>query len=209
MLWFNFDVRAFAGGYDFQVIGGAEDIAWILYYSDVPQNCVGGFNAGLSGDCSQLTYYTCGTNFTGWAAQSFNTPIFDKTTNLYLLVWDQGFSKGDVPSDNFSINFKARFGCGENCAMYTNGAPVLTCNPDGSYKVLINVVGTSTTVNVTAPGSTSIVTVPNPLTFTDLDPGPPANVNAGTVTVTYPAGVDYNITLDATGNGPNCGNIIV
>ena len=47
VLWFNFDVRAFAGGYDFQVIGGNEDVAWILYYSNNAQCCVGGFNPGL------------------------------------------------------------------------------------------------------------------------------------------------------------------
>ena len=120
VLWFNFDVRAYAGGYDFQVIGGNEDIAWILYYSNTPQNCIGGFNPGISGNCNSLSYYTCGTSFGGWASQAFATPIFDKTTNVYLLVWDQGFSKGDVNSDNFSVIFKARYGCGENCAFYTN-----------------------------------------------------------------------------------------
>ena len=80
VLWFNFDVRAYAGGYDFQVIGGNEDIAWILYYSDTPQTCVGGFTPGISGDCNSLTYYACGTSFNNWAAQPFSTPIFDMTT---------------------------------------------------------------------------------------------------------------------------------
>ncbi|HJW29407.1 MAG TPA: hypothetical protein VJ508_09155, partial [Saprospiraceae bacterium] len=207
VLWFNFDVRAFAGGYDFQVIGGNEDVAWILYYSNTPQCCLGGFTPGISGNCNSLTYYACGTSFNNWASQPFTTPIFDMTTNVYLLVWDQGFSKGNTNDQDFSINFKARFGCGENCAFLTNGAPVITCQSNGSYTVFQNVVGTSTTVTVVAPGSTSIVTNPDPLTFTDLSPGPPTNVNSGTVTVTYPSGVNYNITMTPSGTGTTCNPI--
>jgi len=207
VLWFNFDVRAFAGGYDFQVIGGNEDVAWILYYANNAQCCVGGFTPGLSGNCNSLTYYTCGTSFNNWAAQSFSTPIFDLTTNVYLLVWDQGFSKGNTNNQDFSINFKARNGCGESCSFLTNGQPVITCAQNGTYTVFQNVVGTSTTVTVVAPGSNSIVTNPSPLVFTDLDPAPPANVNSGTVTVTYPVGVNYNITMTPTGTGSVCNPI--
>ncbi len=111
VLWFNFDVRPFAGGYDFQVIGGPDDVAWVLYYSDNPENCVDGAT-GLSGDCSNLTYYTCGTNFNGWAMQEFLTPIFEITSNVYLVAWDQEYSRGEDNDDDFSINFKAQYGCG-------------------------------------------------------------------------------------------------
>ena len=106
VLWFNFDVRALAGSSEFQVIGGPDNIGWALFYSNDPTNSnTGGPNGDLSGDCSDISYDQCGTNFTGWSDTPFSTPNLGDETNYYLMVWDQ--DGGD-----FSINFKARNGCG-------------------------------------------------------------------------------------------------
>ncbi|MFN0212860.1 MAG: hypothetical protein ACKVT2_01285, partial [Saprospiraceae bacterium] len=201
--WFNFDVRPFAGIYDFQTIAtGNYDLEWALYYSTA-STCGAGGN-GLSGDCKKLSgLIACGTNFTGWSPQPFITPIFNLPTNLYLVVWKKDATNGS--NDDFDFTFKARFGCGDVCSLFANGAPSFICNPDGSYTVVQNLNGTNTTVTVTAPGSTSIVTNPSPLTFTTADAMP--NVNTGSVTVTYPAGANYNITMTPSGNGSYCNPI--
>ena len=189
--WLNFDVRPFGGLYEFQTLAtGSGDIAWALYYSG-GFNCTNGTN-DLSGDCDQLLgLLFCGTTFTGWAQQPFITPVFNLPTNLYMAVWKLGAT--DSTNDDFTYSFKARYGCGELCYFSTNGDPVVNCNPDGSYTVVQNVYGNSTTVEVTAMGSSSISTSPSPLTFTTTNTIP--NVNQGTVTVTYPAGINYNITM--------------
>ncbi|MCB9332798.1 MAG: SprB repeat-containing protein [Lewinellaceae bacterium] len=209
VLWFNFDVRAFAGGYDFQVVGGMDDIAWILYYSTDQTNCLGTYTPGLSGNCNSLAYYTCGTNFTGWANQQFTAPIFDKTTNVYLLVWDQGFSQGNTTDDDFSVTFKAQSGCGEtqDCALFSNGIPEISCNPDGSYTVTQELYGLNTTVSVSAPNATTIATSPDPLVFTNLGENPA--VTSGSVSAIFPPGTDYEITLTPAGSGENCNPIII
>ena len=198
--WFNFDVRPYAGIYDFQTIAtGSYDLEWALYYS-LGSTCSTGGN-GLSGDCANLSgVIACGVAFTGWSPQPFVTPVFNLPTNLYLVVWKKGATNSS--NDDFDFTFKARYGCGDVCSIFLEGAPVVTCNPNGSYTVVQNLNGTNTTVTVTAPGSTSIVTNPNPLVFTTADAVP--NVNTGTVTVTYPAGVNYNITFTPSGTGTYC-----
>ncbi|HEY3385444.1 MAG TPA: hypothetical protein VGK46_02975, partial [Saprospiraceae bacterium] len=198
--WFNFDVRPYAGVYDFQTIAtGNYELEWALYYS-LEDTCGIGTN-GLSGDCAVLSgVIACGTDFTGWSPQPYLTPIFDLPTNLYLVVWKKGAT--DSSNDDFDFTFKARFGCGDFCSLLFDAAPIVTCNPDGSYQVVQQLNGTSSTVTTTATGSTSIVTDPSPLTFTTADAIP--NINTGTVTVTYAAGVNYNITYTPSGEGPFC-----
>ncbi|MEY3195305.1 MAG: hypothetical protein RIQ78_1402, partial [Bacteroidota bacterium] len=189
--WLNFDVRPFGGLYEFQTLAtGNGEIAWALYYSG-GFNCTNGAN-DLSGDCDQLLgLLFCGTTFTGWAQQPFITPVFNLPTNLYMVVWKLGAT--DSTNDAFDYTFKARYGCGELCYFATDGEPVVNCNPNGTYTVVQHVYGNSTTIDVVAPGSSSIVTNPSPLTFTTTNTIP--NVNEGTVTVTYPAGTNYNITM--------------
>jgi uncharacterized repeat protein (TIGR01451 family) len=197
--WFNFDVRPFAGIYEFQTIGTGEDLNWALYYSTV-HTCGTGAN-GLSGDFEQLSgLVACGISFNGWADQPFVTPVFNQPTNLYMVVWKKEAT--NASDDSFDFTFKARNGCGDLCSLTAEGDPVVTCTGDETYTVVQNVFGTSTTVTVSAPGSTSIVTNPSPLTFTSAIAVP--NVNTGTVTVTYPVGVDYDITLTPSGTGSFC-----
>src|SRR5688572_3454825 len=182
--WFNFDVRPFAGIYDFQTIAtGNYDLEWALYYS-TGQTCGTGGN-GLSGNCAQIgPLLACGIDFNGWSPQPFVTPVFNQPTNLYLVVWKKDATNSS--NDDFDFTFKARYGCGDLCSIFFNGPPTITCNPNGTYTVVQPLNGTNTTVTVTAPGSTSIVTSPSPLTFTTADAMP--NVNQGTVTVVYPQG---------------------
>ncbi len=105
ILWLNFDIRAYSGGFDFQVIGGPDNIGWALFYTNAPTSATNADD--LSGNCEDLTYDVCGTNFTsGWAPDPFFTPDLSNPTNYYIMVWDQ--NGGD-----FSINFKARYGCGD------------------------------------------------------------------------------------------------
>ncbi len=109
--WFNFDVRPYAGTYDFQTIAtGNYELEWALYSSAAP-TCSNGAN-DLSGDCSQvLDLLACGTNFTSWSPQPFVTPVFNQPTNLYLVVWKKDASNSS--NDDFDFTFKARFGCGD------------------------------------------------------------------------------------------------
>ena len=141
--WFNFDIRPFSGTYHFQTIAtGSYDLEWALYYSLAPTCGVGG--NGLSGDCSvgmMSGLLACGTNFTGWAFQPFITPDFSNATNLYLVVWKKGAT--DSSNDDFDYTFKAHHGCGEDCFLFSEGPQSVTCNPDGSYKVVQVLSGTS------------------------------------------------------------------
>ena len=198
--WFNFDVRPYAGVYDFQTIAtGNYDLGWALYYS-LQDTCGVGTN-GLSGECAVLSgVIACGTGFTGWSPQPYLTPIFNLPTNLYLVVWKTGAT--DASNDVFDFTFKARYGCGDFCSLMFDGDPIVTCNPNGTYQVVQQVNGTNTNVTVTAPGSLSIVTTPTPLTLTTAAAIP--NINYGTITVTYPAGVNYNITYTPSGDGVFC-----
>ncbi len=198
--WFNFDVRPYAGVYDFQTIAtGNYELEWALYYS-LEDTCNTVAN-GLSGACAVLSdAIACGIDFNGWSPQPFITPIFNLPTNLYLVVWKKGATNSS--NDDFDFTFKARYGCGDFCSLALNGSPMVTCNPDGTYTVVQNLNGTNTTVTVTAPGSLSIVTNPSPLVFTTADAVP--NVNTGAVTVHYPAGVNYNITFTPSGTGFYC-----
>ena len=196
--WFNFDVRPFAGIYDFQTIAtGSYNLSWALYYSTAPTCNTGG--NGLSGNCAQIgPLLACGTNFTGWSPQPFVTPVFNQATNLYLVVWRTGATNSS--NDDFDFTFKARYGCGDLCSLFLDGAPTITCNANGTYTVVQKLNGTNTTISVSAPGSNSIVTSPSPLTFTTADATP--NVNQGTVTVIYNQGTPYNITFTpSTGGG--------
>ncbi|MFK7775648.1 MAG: hypothetical protein AB8F94_26130, partial [Saprospiraceae bacterium] len=137
ILWFNFDVRALAATSEFQIIGGPDNIGWALFYSNSPTEH--DLNNGLSGDCNDLSYDQCGSNFTGWADAAFEVPSFPDATNYYLMVWDQ-----DPTNDyDFSINFKARFGCGDGqfCTLEQSGTEVVECNTDGTYSVTVNFNG--------------------------------------------------------------------
>lgn len=194
IIWLNFDVRALAGTYDFQVETN-ENIGWALYYSLNPTNGVSGPDS-LSGNCANLKLYACGNQFNNsWLTKA--TPVFSKTSNLYLAIWDQS----NCNPVNFSVNFKARLGCGnaDACLIYVDSTKAI-CNVINTYTVtsyLSGINGTFTITDNTGLAS-SISTNPNPLKFTNIaDPIPVVN---GVVSLVYPIGSNYNFTISAGGS---------
>lgn len=193
IIWLNFDVRALAGSYDFQ-IETSDNIGWALYYSLNPTQSVSGPDS-LSGNCSNLKLYACGNQFNNsWLTKA--TPVFSKTSNLYLAIWDQS----NCNPANFSVNFKARLGCGnaDACLLYVDSTKAI-CNAINTYTVTSYVSGINGTFTVTdnTGFASSISTNPNPLKFTNIaDPNPVVN---GVVSLIYPVGTNYNFTISAGG----------
>ncbi len=131
LTWFQYDVRDFAIGHDFQVISN-DNIGWALFYSNTPGKTYGPAPSYLTGDCMSLTYDTCGSNFTGWAATPYQTPNFNLPTNYYLAVW------ATDGSSDFNFNFKARFGCGdrgEECMIDCTNDTVSCLSPRASLEI--------------------------------------------------------------------------
>jgi|GEM_PF-4994636 len=191
--WFNFDVRPYAGLYDFQTIAtGSYELNWALYADTLTATCGTGTD-DLSGSCGgTLLLLSCGIDFNGWAPQPFITPVFDQPTNLYLAVWRRGATNSS--NDAFDFTFKARYGCGDFCFTQLFGPDSVRCNPNGTYTVRQNINATNTTVTVTAPGNSGIVYSHTPFTFTTASASPA--VNTGWVEVTFPASVNnYSITF--------------
>jgi hypothetical protein len=150
-----------------------------------------------------LVYVDCGISATGWV--TFTVPNFDAPSNYYIAIWRNN-------NQNFSgqqnVTFKGRYGCGDApvqlCILETDGVSTL-CNGNGTYSVILDVIGTNGTYvgvdNTGTPGVT-FQYAPNPLTLTNLGASSP--VTSGTVTATYPTGTAYNFTVyEATGSPQN------
>ncbi|KAL1503625.1 hypothetical protein AB1Y20_012101 [Prymnesium parvum] len=110
VIWFNFDVRAYAGEWEVQVNDNARDnVAWALFYSEEPTSGTSPSPATgqeLSGNPNKLSLALCGVE----SASTWNSlpvPAQSQPTNYYLAIWDQD-ADGDVQLNNF----KARKGCG-------------------------------------------------------------------------------------------------
>ncbi|WP_435413681.1 proprotein convertase P-domain-containing protein, partial [Psychroserpens mesophilus] len=184
ILWFNFDVRANAGSSEFQIIGGPDNIAWALFYSNNPTS---GLNSGISGDCSDLTFADCGINFTGWADTPFVVPSFSEPTNYYVMVWDQESTN----NYDFSINFKARYGCGNGDVVGCNletGTVSTQCNSNNTYTLTIPFNGANAQYTATDLNALSIS---NDICLGNLDSGS----LSGSFTLTYPIGTSYNVDI--------------
>ncbi|HPQ22691.1 MAG TPA: hypothetical protein PK147_12600, partial [Saprospiraceae bacterium] len=113
IIWLNFDVRPTSSSYEYQIVTN-DEIGWALYYSNVSTQAIG--SNGFSGDCSDLSYFACGNNFDNTFV-NFEVPTFPLSLNLYLAVWRT--DPDDCLSSNgnqFSFNFKARYGCGDGDA---------------------------------------------------------------------------------------------
>lgn len=194
IIWINFDVRALAGSYDFQ-IETSDNIGWAIYYSLTPTQGVSGPDS-LSGNCTNLKLYACGNQFNNsWLTKA--TPVFSKTSNLYLAIWDQS----NCNPANFSVNFNTRLGCGnaDACLIYVDSTKAI-CNAINTYTVTCYVSGINGTFTITDNTglASSISTNPNPLKFTNIaDPIPVVN---GVVSVVYPIGSNYNFTISAGGS---------
>jgi Ig-like domain CHU_C associated/Bacterial Ig-like domain (group 2) len=218
VIWMNFDVRPFAGSFQYQLgIGGGStgELAWALYYSNA--FTPGLNNNGLSGDCSDLTPSTCGVvESNGW--QTLNVPKFPEPTNYYIAIWS---TVGSVLDKN--INFKARFGCGEipiSCILEKSLSASTACMGDGTYTACQDFVGCNgkwTLTDNAAVKASSYdvktyaldgVTVIDHFTSTDLNTMPITyeltNLGSGgpikaTVCATYSTGNNFDISLTGSG----------
>lgn len=216
VIWLNFDQRPAAGSYQFQIVS-SETYSWALYYSSEHQNGIDA--SGLSGDCGSLIFFACGNSFTGWA--TFATPAFLKATNLYIAIWK---TSGCGTQSGFSVNFKARYGCGDADLVLCNletAEPTLSCNSsNGTSTVSIPLFGINGNYQGYDPNATPATS--NIVTLTNLGSGGPIS---GTIIMTYPQSVAaYNIeikdvvvspgdispvnpsecTLQVAGSGLNC-----
>jgi hypothetical protein len=215
LLWFNFDVRAFAGSFQVQINDNAGDnIGWALYKSTDNQagtdtDPSDSNNNELSGDCSSFepvagapVPVACGSE----SSNTWNTlPIeseFTEPSNYYLVVWDQ-----DADGELTLNNFKARRGCGDAdivlCALDTITPMVsTTCdNANGTYNVEIEIMGVNGEYVGFDPNATP--TTSAPICLTNLGEQNPEI--SGTIVMTYPQSVgNYNVTISA--QSPPSGN---
>ena len=111
IVWLNFDVRPYSGSFEVQINDNSGDnIGWALYVSEqndafTTYSEVAGDD--LSGDCSDLTFVSCGVESSNtWNTIPVGNVNFLEPTNFYLAIWDQ-----DADDDLIVNNFKARFGC--------------------------------------------------------------------------------------------------
>ena len=211
IIWLNFDVRAFASSFSFQLNDNSGDnIGWALYASAQPTtgvNWVASAGDSLSGSCAASDMILvewgdesgriwCGSE----SASTWSTPNaegtigidFTSANNFYMLIWDQS-ADGNLQVNNF----KARYGCGDDvtiCALELADEETVVCNPDGGFTVTVPVYGNNGEfrgfdVNAVPQFSDAIC-------FTN--PAATPSVISGTITMTYPAGVmGYNITISA------------
>ncbi len=188
VIWLNFDVRAHAGTYQYQITPSNGELGWALYYSNTHQNNIN--SNGLSGNCNDLAYYDCGISSTGWV--TFTVPTFNQPTNLYLAIWRN--NGNDYSNQN--ITFKARYGCGDAsdvvlCLLDSND-PITQCNNDGTYTLTIPIEGANGEYLAIDNNNNTIFS--NPICLTNLG-SDPAIIN-GNIELVYPQGIDYNVSIN-------------
>src|SRR6186713_2053645 len=82
IVWMNFDIRPYAGTFQYQITPGGGELGWALYVAGKQP----GVNSnGLSGNCSSLTYVKCGISATGWV--TVEVPSFTEPANYYIAMW--------------------------------------------------------------------------------------------------------------------------
>ncbi|MBI1223704.1 MAG: hypothetical protein GC192_00585 [Bacteroidetes bacterium] len=194
IIYFNFDVRPNAGSFDIQFNDNdaSDDIGWALYRSVTSTTGTGPAPHYQSGDCGNLEFYVCGVE----SSNSWNSlPItnFPEASNWYLIIWDQ---LGDNDLD--INNFKARFGCGDGAPLCVlNTEPVVTtCNPDGTYTVNVPISGINGNYVGTDPNALNSPSAG--VCLTNIGSGGPTT---GVISLTYPNGTPYNISIAIAPNG--------
>ncbi|MEZ5004121.1 MAG: VWA domain-containing protein [Chitinophagales bacterium] len=189
--WLNFDARANAGSYSYQIVSN-DNIGWALYYSNTHTNGLNGNGLSGSATCSDLVYWACGDGFNNtWA--TFTVPSFAQATNLYLAIWDLDCTDPCTYDNDLSYNFKARQGCGDGevlCNLETLPDSSY-CNPNGTYTVEIPIIGANGDYQGYDPNATP--TTSSVVTLGNLGTGGPIS---GTIVMTYPVTVtSYNIII--------------
>ena len=200
ILWFNFDLRPFVQWFDFQVSKQNTNIGWALFCSKSPT--AGPSNGGISGDCNDMLYHICGTNFTGWAPTPFFNSQFLTPANYYIMVWDTDATPAS--NDNFSVTFKGRFGCqGDPTYCFIEQSDIQTsCNGNGTYTATVNFGAVNGHYSVVDHTSQAISTssAPSMLSFTNPSCSHPTatactEITTAEVSVVYPVGTNYNFTI--------------
>jgi hypothetical protein len=207
IIWFNFDVRAYISSFSFQLNDNSGDnLGWALYASNDAEADVDYYpsaNDSLSGNLncttSNLTLLDFGDGtMRRWcgseSSNTWSTPTspesFDplQPGNFYLLIWDQ-----DGIDNNVEVNnFKARFGCGDPTICFLEAdEPEIDCNTtNGTYTVTVPITGNNGQYVGTDPNATP--TTSAPVCLTNLGE---TGVITGEIVMTYPIGVDYNISI--------------
>jgi len=204
IVWFNFDIRPFAGSFQYQILPGGASLGWALFYTGDPEagvHWVPGVDS-ISGNCNNIYYYDCGISDQGWV--TYTVPSFEEPSNYYLAIWSNNGQ--DFSSQN--VTFKGRYGCGDAdviLCLVEEDSTYTTCNTNGTYSVVTKIQGINgqyvAVDNTNTPGVTFTYN-PAPLTLTNLGSANP--VIQGTVTANYPNGVPYNFTIyEDTGSPTN------
>ncbi|HLO82143.1 MAG TPA: T9SS type A sorting domain-containing protein [Chitinophagaceae bacterium] len=222
IVWLNFDVRPFAGTFQYQLQGG--DYSWALYYSNVSQAGVNAANSvgeQLSGNCASLTYVECGNTSNGWV--NITVPSFSDPANYYIAIWrndNLNFGQGD------NVTFKARYGCGDGdvapCFVEIKNAQQNCTAATGYYDVCFDLNGANGSfkindLNVSPNQATQFVytgydanggvVVAQVTTTTEptLVFGNAASINSKAVTydvcIRYPVSADYSFQVEPVSTG--------
>ena len=207
VIWFNFDVRAYISSFSFQLNDNSGDIlGWALYGSndagpgvDFYPSAGDSLSGNLNCSSSNLTLLDFGDgSMRRWcgseSSNTWSTPTspesFDplQPGNFYLLIWDQQGTDNNVEVNNF----KARFGCGDPTICFLEAEePEIECNAgSGTYTVTVPIIGNNGQYVGTDPNATP--TTSAPVCLTNLGS---TGVITGNIVMTYPLGVDYNITI--------------
>ncbi|ULQ58047.1 SprB repeat-containing protein [Flavihumibacter rivuli] len=158
MVWLNFDIRPFAGTYQFQIVSN-QSLAYALFYVNTSKAGPPSTNTStgkyplvgdadnsknLSGDCADLVYADCGLTGNGWS--TITVPSFAKSTNYYIAIWDPTAGAQTIPN-NANLIYKARYGCGgSTCTLEKSGSDIISCNsstPSTSYTVCADYLGSA------------------------------------------------------------------
>ncbi|WP_415686427.1 hypothetical protein, partial [Gillisia hiemivivida] len=195
IVWLNFDVRPYSGSFEVQINDNSGDnIGWALYVSTQNDDFTTYSNAAgddLSGDCSNLTFVSCGVESSStWNTIPVGNVDFLEATNFYLAIWDQD------ADGNLSVNnFKARFGCGDGdipiCALVV-GEETVSCVDSGTYQVVVPITGTNAQFTAT---DANALTISEDVCLSNI--GVDEEGVFGSFTLTYNIGTPYNISISA------------
>ena len=222
IVWLNFDIRPFAGTYQFQIVTN-ENVGFVLFYVDpADAKPIDGVttgttypvpNDGISGNCNNLKFSTidiggvahpaCGLSGNGWT--TITVPSFKKPTNYYLAMWMADPAVTAFPN-SMNLIYKSRYGCGGSTCTLQNQAKKVTCNNNGTYSVCLNYggsagrwaikdeTGLATNLSYTTYLQDGTTVVTSGTTPMTLGTIPDGAV-LGTICATYPLGTGYDISL--------------
>lgn len=191
IMWVQLDVRPYAGTWQFQIVGGADEYAWALYASTVHDKPT--VEGTLGGDCSTLALQECGSEFSNtWS--TITTPDFDQPSNYYLAIWDINCHAG------IEVNLKFRNGCGEaDCfiALEETGTTTTCASEGGGYDVCFTLEGANGLFNIIDNTSQATNIRVDGVAATQASFGLyPNGPFQHLVCLTYPASIAYDVNVN-------------